>query len=229
MNEIVKLGKPVVLMVSSGRPLDLSWEDNHMQAILANWFLGTRSGKALADILFGNTNPSGKLTMSFPRNVGQVPIFYAAKTTGRPFDENIKYTSKYLDVAHTPLYPFGYGLSYTTYEYSNLKLSSEQVKAGEKFQISITVKNTGSRAGYEIVQVYVQDLVGSNTRPAKELKRFAKIYLNPGESQTLQFELHTDELKYYNEQLEHLLEPGKFKVYVGKNSNDVLEAGFELK
>jgi len=229
MAEILKLGKPVVLMVSSGRPLDLSWEDTYAQAILANWFLGTRSGKALTDILFGNTNPSGKLTMSFPRNVGQVPIFYAEKTTGRPFDENIKYTSKYLDVANTPLYPFGYGLSYTNYAYSNLTLSSKQLKAGDKLKVSMSVQNIGKMAGYEIVQLYVQDMVGSNTRPSIELKRFAKIHLNPGETKIIQFELHTDDLKYYNEQLEHLLELGMFKVFVGRNAVETLEAGFELK
>jgi beta-glucosidase len=229
MVEILKLNKPVVLLLSSGRPLDLSWEDQYAQAIVANWFLGTRSGKAISDVLFGKYNPSGKLTMSFPRNVGQVPIFYASKNTGRPFDENIKYTSKYLDVPHTPLYPFGYGLSYTTFEYSNLTLGSNQVKAGEKVKVSITIKNTGSMAGNEIVQLYVQDLVGSNTRPLKELKRFAKVFLNPGESKTIQFEIDTDELSFYNDKLERLLEPGKFKVYVGRNAADCLEQGFELK
>ncbi|MCA0427658.1 MAG: beta-glucosidase BglX [Bacteroidetes bacterium] len=229
LKKIHGLGKPVILLLSSGRPLALSWEDQHVDAILQTWFLGTRSGKAIGDILFGDAIPTGKLTMTFPRSVGQVPIYYAAKSTGRPFDPNQKYTSKYLDIENTPLYPFGYGLSYTTYAYSNFKLSKNTLAEGEYFDVQVDVKNTGNRAGKEIVQLYTRDLVGSSTRPMKELKRFAKIALEPGETKTVRFSLSSEDLKFFNYDLNWVLEPGKFKVMVGPNSTELLEAELEVK
>lgn len=229
LKKIHGLGKPVILLLSSGRPLALSWEDQHVEAILQTWFLGTRSGKAIGDILFGDAIPTGKLTMTFPRSVGQVPIYYAAKSTGRPFDPNQKYTSKYLDIENTPLYPFGYGLSYTTYAYSNFKLSKTTLAEGEYFEVQVDVKNTGNRAGKEIVQLYTRDVVGSSTRPMKELKRFAKIAIEPGETKTVSFSLSSEDLKFFNYDLNWVLEPGKFKVMVGPNSTELLEAELEVK
>lgn len=229
LKNIHGLGKPVILLLSSGRPLALSWEDQHVEAILQTWFLGTRSGKAIGDILFGDAIPTGKLTMTFPRSVGQVPIYYAAKSTGRPFDPNQKYTSKYLDIENTPLYPFGYGLSYTTYAYSNFKLSKTTLAEGEYFEVQVDVKNTGNRAGKEIVQLYTRDVVGSSTRPMKELKRFAKIAIEPGETKTVSFSLSSEDLKFFNYDLNWVLEPGKFKVMVGPNSTELLEAELEVK
>ncbi|MFY8020086.1 MAG: beta-glucosidase BglX, partial [Bacteroidia bacterium] len=180
LKRIHALGKPIVLLLSNGRPLALSWEDKNIPAILETWFLGTQSGPAICSVLFGDYNPSGKITMSFPRSVGQVPIYYAAKNTGRPFDNNSKYTSKYLDIENTPLYPFGYGLSYSNYKYSNLQLNKNSFTADERIEACIEVTNSGKTDGSEIIQLYVQDLVGSSTRPLKELKRFSKVFLKAG-------------------------------------------------
>ncbi|MBC8047098.1 MAG: beta-glucosidase BglX, partial [Fimbriimonadaceae bacterium] len=177
-------GKPIVLLLMNGRPLTLSWEDENINAILETWFGGTESGNAIADIVFGDYNPSAKLTVTFPRTVGQIPIYYNYKNTGRPFDENSKYTSKYLDIANTPLYPFGYGLSYTTFAYTELKLNKNEFNFTDLITITVTIKNTGTRDGEEIVQLYIHDLVGSITRPVKELKGFNKIFLKAGESKT---------------------------------------------
>ncbi len=228
LKTIHALGKPIVLLLSNGRPLTLSWENDHIPAILETWFLGTQSGPAICKVLFGDANPSGKLTMSFPRNVGQVPIYYAAKHTGRPFDNSQKYTSKYLDIENTPLYPFGYGLSYTQFIYSNLKLNKSQYKEKDTIEACIEVQNTGERDGYEIIQLYVQDLVGSSTRPVKELKKFAKLHLKAGQRKQIYFKLATDELCFYNANMERVLEPGTFKLFVGKNVVDVMETTFDL-
>ncbi len=173
-------GKPVVLVLMNGRPLTIQWENDHIDAILETWFGGTQAGAAIADVLFGAANPSGKLTMTWPRNVGQIPVYYNAKNTGRPLDENQKYTSKYLDVPNTPLYPFGYGLSYTSFSYGELKLDRTSITANDKLQVRVTVSNTGNYDGTETVQLYIRDLVGSITRPVKELKGFKKIELKKG-------------------------------------------------
>ena len=222
-------GKPVVAVLMAGRPLTIGWMQQHTPAIVNAWHLGTMTGPAIMDVLFGDYNPSGKLVITFPRNVGQIPIFYSMKNTGRPFNPNDKYTSKYLDVENTPLYPFGFGLSYTTFQYSDLKLSKSTLKMKEKLQIEVTLKNTGERAGEETVQLYVRDLVGSVTRPVKELKGFQKVKLKAGESRQISFELSSEDLKFYTQNMEFKAEAGDFKVFVGGNSVDVLEAAFELR
>lgn len=229
LEEIHQLGKPVVAVVMAGRPLTLGWMDENVPAVVNAWHLGTMSGPAIADVIFGDYNPGGKLVITFPRNVGQIPIFYSMKNTGRPFDANNKYTSKYLDVPNTPLYPFGYGLSYTTFNYNDLKVSKPVVGFGEKFQVEVTVTNKGEREGEETVQLYTRDLVGSVTRPVKELKGFQKVKLKPGESKKITFTLSSDDLRFYTQNMEFKAEPGKFRVFVGGSSADVLEAEFELK
>jgi beta-glucosidase len=223
-------GKPLVVVLMNGRPLTLQWEHDNANAILETWFAGTEAGNAIADVLFGNYNPSGKLTMTFPRHVGQVPIFYNAKNTGRPFDgeELNKYTSRYMDVPNEPLYPFGHGLSYTTFSYSKPQVSKATITAGEPVEISVEVRNTGNYDGEEVVQLYVQDVVGSITRPVRELKGFQKIMLKKGESRTVTFSLTADDLKFYNSQMEYVYEPGEFKVYVGTSSSETQEASFRL-
>lgn len=226
IREILDTGKPVVLVLMNGRPLDLTWEDENVPAILETWFAGTQAGPAIADVLFGDYNPSGKITATFPRNVGQVPIFYNMKNTGRPFDADNKYTSKYLDVSNKPLYPFGYGLSYTTFEYNNLELDRDTLSADETLNISVEITNTGDREGTEIAQLYTRTLVASVTRPLKELRDFSRITLAPGETQTVTFHLHSDQLRFYNQDLEFVAEPGTIRVFVGTNSSDVIESEF---
>lgn len=221
-------GKPVVLVLMNGRPLTLQWEHDNLDAILETWYGGTMTGDALTDVLFGKYNPSGKLTATFPRNVGQVPIYYSAKNTGRPINPQEKYTSKYLDVANTPLYPFGHGLSYTTFTYSNITLSKNQMKAGDKIMASVTVTNTGNYDGEETVQLYLRDLVGSITRPVKELKDFQKVYLGKGESKTINFQIDIEDLKFYDINMKWTAEPGDFLVFIGSSSADVKEARFSL-
>ena len=223
-------GKPIVLVLMNGRPLTLEWENANCDAILETWFAGTQAGDAIVSVLFGEYNPSGKLTMTFPRNTGQIPIYYNAKNTGRPMDPNNKYSTKYLDVPNTPLYPFGYGLSYTTFSYGDIKLSSALlIKPGDTLTATIPVTNTGKYDGVETVQLYIRDMVGSITRPVKELKGFQKISLKAGESATVTFKLTVDDLKFYNSQLKYLAEPGDFKLFIGGNSQDVKEAGFKLQ
>ncbi|NVK85189.1 MAG: glycoside hydrolase family 3 C-terminal domain-containing protein, partial [Cytophagia bacterium] len=223
------LGKPVVAVVMAGRPLTIEWIDEHIPAVMNAWHLGTMSGQAIAETLFGDHNPGGKLTITFPKNVGQIPVYYNMKNTGRPFDANNKYTSKYLDVSNEPLYPFGYGLSYTTFEYSNLKLSSNELSNDGSITVNVTVKNTGKYEGKEVVQMYIRDLVGSVTRPVKELKGFEKISLTPGESKQVSFTISTDDLKFYTRDMSFKAEPGDFKVFVGTSSAETLEADFALK
>lgn len=222
-------GKPVVLVLMNGRPLTLSWEDANLDAIVESWFGGTRSGEALVNVLFGRTNFSGRLTMSFPRSVGQIPIYYNEKSTGRPFDPNQKYTSKYLDIANTPLYPFGYGLSYTAFKYGPVMLDKKTIKAGDKITASITVTNTGQRDATETVQLYIRDLVGSVTRPMKELKNFRQVAVKAGEAQTVSFTISTNDLKFYNLQNKYTYEPGDFDLMIGPNSQDLRQARFSLK
>ncbi|MCF8366316.1 MAG: glycoside hydrolase family 3 C-terminal domain-containing protein [Bacteroidales bacterium] len=225
--ELNKLGKPIVVVLMNGRPLDLTWLNEQAPAILETWFLGTKAGDAIADVLFGDYNPSGKLTVTFPRNLGQVPIFYNTKNTGRPITED-KWTSKYLDVENTPLFPFGYGLSYSSFQYSDIKLSQNTISPSEILTVSVDVKNTGKYAGEEVVQLYLRDLVGSVTRPVKELKGFEKIFLEPGQTKTVKFEIGADKLKFLDINMKMVAEPGDFEVFVGTNSRDVNSARFSL-
>ena len=222
---LIATGKPVVMVLINGRPLDLSWLDAHAPAILEAWFPGTQAGHAVADVLFGDYNPSAKLTVSFPRNLGQVPIFYNNKNTGRPMSAE-KYTSKYLDVPNTPLYPFGYGLSYTSFQYDNLKISSPVLKANQKIEVSIQVTNTGKMAGHEVVQLYVRDLVGSVTRPVKELKDFRKIYLEPGTQSVVTFEITSGTLEFLTRDMQWAAEAGDFQVFVGTDSGTTQSVRF---
>ena len=229
LKALKKTGKPIVLVLMNGRPLTLSWEDENMDAILEAWFPGTMAGPAMNDILFGDAIPSAKITMSFPRNVGQIPIYYNHKNTGRPFDDKQKYTSKYLDVENTPLYPFGYGLSYTNFNYGNLNLSNKSLGQGQVLTASIDVTNTGAKDGKEIVQMYIRAMVGSITRPVMELKGFQTINLKAGETKKIEFKITNDNLKFYNADLKYVSEPGDFKVFIGGNSRDVKEADFKLQ
>lgn len=228
LKALKETGKPIVLVLANGRPLTLPWEDANMDAILETWYGGTMAGAATVDLLFGDANPSGKLTMSFPVNVGQIPIYYNAKNTGRPYDEREKYKTKYLDVSNAPLYPFGYGLSYTTFAYGDLQLSSNRMKPTETITVSTAVTNTGRRPGVETVQLYIRDMVGTITRPVKELKGFQQVALNPGETKTVSFRIPLDDLKFYNSELKYQAEPGEFSVFVGTNSRDCKEATFTL-
>jgi len=186
------------------------------------------AGYAITDVLYGEYNPSGKLVATFPRSIGQIPVYYNMKNTGRPFDANNKYTSKYLDIPNTPLYPFGFGLSYTTFIYSNLRLDKTKFGFSDSLRVFADVMNSGKRDGEEVVQLYVRDLVGSLTRPVKELKGFKKISLKAGESKTVVFTLKSDDLAFYNQRMIRQAEPGSFKLYVGGNSVDCLETRFEL-
>jgi beta-glucosidase len=184
------------------------------------------AGNAIADVLFGDYNPSGKITTTFPRATGQVPIYYNHKNTGRPANDTVKWTSRYIDIPSTPLYPFGYGLSYTTFSYGNLTLNSKTLRPNDSLIVTAVVKNTGSRAGEEIVQLYIHDEVASVTRPVKELKGFQRISLGPGESKQVRFVLNPDQLKFYDQTMKWTVEPGRFKVFVGPNSSEGLEGEF---
>ena len=232
LKALVATGKPVVLVLFNGRPMTLNWEAENVPAILDVWFGGSETADAVADVLFGDVNPSGKLTMTFPKNVGQIPIYYAAKNTGRPLLEGRwfeKFRSNYLDVDNDPLYPFGYGLSYTTFEYGPVSLSETEVAEGGSVTAEVTIKNTGAVAGKEVVQMYIQDVVGSTTRPVRELKGFEKIYLEPGESRTVTFEITPELMSHYNSDLEFVAEPGEFIVSVGTDSRTKNSASFILK
>ena len=224
LKALLKTGKPVVLVLFTGRPLALKWENENVPAILNVWFGGSEAGYAVADVLFGDVNPSGKLSTTFPQNVGQVPMYYAHKNTGRPLAEGkwfSKFRSNYLDVSNDPVYPFGYGLSYTTFSYSNLKLSSDSLNGSQTLTASVTVTNTGNRNGKEVVQLYIRDVVGSVTRPVKELKGFQKIDLKAGESKTVTFNVTPEDIKFYNYDLKYDWEPGEFTIMIGGNSRDV--------
>ena len=228
---LLKTGKPVVLVLFTGRPLVLTWENENVPAILNVWFGGTQAAPAIADVLFGEVNPSGKITATFPQHVGQVPIYYSHKNTGRPLAEGkwfSKFRSNYLDVSNDPLYPFGYGLSYTKFSYGDVKLSAPSMKAGGSITAKVTVTNTGKVEGKEVVQLYTRDVVGSLTRPVKELKGFQKISLKPGESKEVTFTISTEDLKFYNAELQFVAEPGDFQVFIGTNSRDVKSAEFKL-
>lgn len=224
-------GKPVVLVLLSGRPNSIGWAAENANAILEAWYPGTMGGHAVADVLFGDYNPSGKLPVTFPRNVGQVPIFYNMKNTGRPYTadkQGQKYLSRYLDVPNSPLYPFGFGLSYTTFGYSPVTLDKAQIRPGETLTASVTVTNTGKRAGEEVVQLYVRDLVGSVTRPVKELKGFRKLMLRPGEARKISFTLSDKDLAFHRADMSYGAEPGDFKLWIGPSSAEGSESAFVL-
>ncbi|MBF6628903.1 MAG: glycoside hydrolase family 3 C-terminal domain-containing protein [Proteiniphilum sp.] len=224
LEALKETGKPVVLINLSGRPLDLSWEDEQMAAILQAWFPGTQAGYGIADVIAGDVNPSARLVMSFPRNIGQLPIYYNRKNTGRPVDltdETIDYKSNYLDASITPLYPFGYGLSYTTYAISDLRLDKSSMKAiDDKITLTATVHNSGEVDGEMVVQLYIRDLVGSVTRPVKELKGFQKIALKAGEVRQVTFDLRSKELAFYGIDMKKKTEPGNFRLWVAQHSDD---------
>jgi beta-glucosidase len=221
-------GRPMVVVLMGGRPLSIPWLAENVPAILETWYLGTEMGNAVADVLFGDANPSGKLPVTFPRTVGQVPIYYNHKMTGRPPQAENKYTSKYIDVPWTPLYPFGHGLSYTTFAYRNLRLSAASITPNDTLVAAVEVTNTGDRAGDEVVQLYIRDLVGSITRPVKELRGFRRITLRPGETQTVSFTLGAADLAFFDVDLDLVVERGTFQVFVGTSSEQVQEARFEL-
>ena len=232
LEALLKTGKPVVLVLFTGRPLILNWEQEHVPAILNVWFGGSEAGPAIGDVLFGAVNPGGKLTMTFPKSVGQIPLYYAHKNTGRPLKEGKwfeKFRSNYLDVDNDALYPFGYGLSYTTFRFSDITLSRSSIGMDNELVASVTVTNTGDRAGSEVVQLYIRDLVGSVTRPVKELKGFEKIYLQPNESRTVRFTIAPEMLKFYNADLKFVAEPGDFDVMIGPDSRNVKTARFTLR
>jgi len=232
LNALLKTGKPVVLVLFTGRPLVIVDENATVPAILNVWFPGSEAGVAISDVLFGDVNPSGKLTATFPMHVGQIPIFYSHKNTGRPLGNAEgkfeKFRSNYLDVRNEPLFPFGFGLSYTTFNYNNLQLSATKMDAKGSVNVSVEVTNSGNVDGKEVVQLYVRDLVGSVTRPIKELKGFQKIEIKKGETKTVNFKLTENDLKFYNSNLDFVAEPGTFQVFVGTDSNAKLMKEFEL-
>lgn len=225
-------GKPVIVVLMAGRPLVFNAIASQADAVIYAWFLGDQGGNAIADVLFGDYNPSGKLPISFPKNIGQIPIFYSHYNTGRPVTKagDIRYKSAYIDVSNDPQYAFGHGLSYTTFSYSNLKLSSNAINQKENVKVSFTLTNTGKVEGEEVAQLYIQDTFASVVRPVKELKDFTKVKLKPGESKEISFELSPEKLAFYHEDKGWITEPGEFKVMVGTASNDIkLKSSFELK
>ncbi|HQU97038.1 MAG TPA: glycoside hydrolase family 3 C-terminal domain-containing protein, partial [Saprospiraceae bacterium] len=222
--ELSRLGKPIVLLVFNGRPLTLSWENEHIPAILDVWFPGSEAGDAIADVIFGKVNPSGKLSMTFPQNVGQIPIYYNHKNTGRPLPDGQwfqKFRSNYLDVSNDPLYPFGYGLSYSTFVYGTMRTSSTNLKGNQGLTVSVDVSNKSNATGKEVVQLYIRDVVGSVTRPVKELKGFQKVEIPANQTKTVSFVITTEDLKFYNYDLKYDWEGGDFDILIGTNSNDV--------
>lgn len=229
LNALYATGKPVVVVLMSGRPLALTNMVDGAASILQVWHAGIEAGNAIADVLFGSVNPSGKLSMSFPYSVGQIPVYYSQKTTGRPMDPNNKFSTKYLDIPNEPLFPFGYGLSYSKFTYGDLKISSNKMNEAGSITASITLTNTGSYDGAEVVQLYIEDKVRSITPPSKELKGFQKIFLKAGESKTIEFKITSEMLKFWNADLKFVAEPGEFNVLVGGNSRDLKAAGFQLQ
>lgn len=228
---VMATGKPVVVLIAAGRPLVFNWTADHVPAIVYTWWLGTKGAEAIADVLFGDYNPSGKLPMTFPRSVGQIPIYYNHYNTGRPAksETDVNYVSAYTDLLNSPQYPFGFGLSYTNFQYSEIRLNKAAIGTTEKLTATVTVTNTGNYDGEEVVQLYIRDITGTVVRPVKELKGFQKIKLKKGEAKQVQFTLNANDLRFYNEQLQYIYEPGKFNLFIGGNSRDVKEISFELK
>lgn len=232
LKRLLDTGKPVVLVLFTGRPLTITWEDEHVPAILNAWFGGTETGKAVADVLFGDVNPSGKLPITFPKHVGQIPLYYSHKNTGRPLAKGRwfeKFRTNYIDIDNEPLYPFGYGLSYTSFKYGDIQLSDSILTDGNQIQVRVAVTNTGKFDGEEVVQLYIRDIFASVTRPVKELKKFEKVFIPKGETKTVEFTLSAEDLKFYNNELKFVAEPGEFALYVGPNSRDVQERRFHLR
>jgi beta-glucosidase len=225
---VAKTGKPIVILLMNGRPLTINWVSANIPSIVETWFLGTQAGNAIADVLFGDYNPSGKLPVSFPYAVGQIPVYYNHKNTGRPRLDNSKFVSRYIDIPNEPLYPFGFGLSYTTFDYSGIKLDKKEISMSDSLQIAIDVKNTGRYDGEEVVQLYTRDLVGSVTRPVKELKGFKKIMIKSGETRQVTFTIKPSDLAFYTKDMSFKAEPGDFKVFVGTSSADCKEEVFTL-
>ena len=231
LKELLATGKPVVVLINTGRPLVFNYTADNATAILYTWWLGTEAGNAIADVLFGDVNPSAKLPMSFPISVGQIPIYYGHFNTGRPAtdDKNRIYNSSYNDLSIFPKYEFGYGKSYTSFEYSNLQLSKKKIKQTESIEVSVTIANTGKYDGDEVVQLYLRDRVGSIVRPVEELKDLKKIFLKAGESKTIQFKIDKQKLSFYNQQLNWVAEPGDFDLMIGSSSRDIrVKDSFEL-
>ena len=230
VKEMVATGKPVVVLISAGRPLVFNWIADNVPAIVYTWWLGTQAGNAIADVLFGDYNPSGKLPITFPRNEGQIPIYYNYLSTGRPFksDTDNTYVTAYTDLPNSPRYVFGYGLSYTSFQYSAVQLNTNTLSKNQKLQAKITVTNTGKYAGEEVVQLYIQDVVASIVRPVRELKAFEKVLLKSGESREITFTLDARDLSFYNDNLELVAEPGTFHLYIGGNSQATQKASFTL-
>ncbi|MDP4276470.1 MAG: glycoside hydrolase family 3 N-terminal domain-containing protein [Bacteroidota bacterium] len=231
LETVSAVGKPVVLLLNAGRPLIFNWASEHVPSILYTWWLGTEAGNSIADVLVGTCNPSGKLPMSFPRTEGQIPLYYNHYSTGRPAkdDDDKFYVSAYIDLPNSPEYPFGYGLSYTTFDVAKLQLSSDRMPIqGGRLNVSVEVKNTGNYDGEEVVQLYIRDLVGCVVRPVRELKGFKKIFLRKGEVQTVSFALTPNDLKFFNNDLQYINEPGTYEVFVGHSSLASLKGTFEL-
>ena len=229
LKALAETGKPIVLVLFTGRPLTINWEKANLPAILNVWFPGTEAAYAIADVLFGDVNPSGKLTATWPQSVGQIPIYYNGKNTGKPMDKWFqKFRSGYLDVTNEPLYPFGYGLSYTNFEYSDVILNDSVMSPKGQLTASVTVKNTGKRDGYEVVQLYICDKAASIIRPLKELKGFQKVFIKAGQSVKIDFQITSDLLKFYNSDLEYVCEPGDFDAMIGCNSVELKSAKFTL-
>ena len=228
LEAVAATGTPVVLVLMNGRPLILPWASDHVPAIVETWFLGVEAGNATADVLFGDVNPSAKLPVTFPRVLGQIPLYYNHRNTGRPPDVNNKYTSKYIDVPVTPRYPFGFGLSYTTFGYSTLKLSTPRARVSDTVTAIVTVTNTGSREGTEVVQLYVRDEVASVAPRVRELKAFRRVTLKPGESRAVDLRVAVRDLWFIGLDMKPVVEPGTFRVFVGPNSAEGQEAVFEV-
>ena len=228
LEAVAATGTPIVLVLMNGHPLILEWAADHVPAIVETWFLGVEAGNAIADVLFGDANPSGKLPVTIPHSLGQIPLYYNHRNTGRPHEANNKYTSKYLDVPVTPRYPFGFGLTYTTFAFSNLKLSTARARASDTVTATVTVANTGSREGTEVVQLYVRDEVASVGRPVRELKGFQRVTLKPAESRAVDIRVAVRDLAFYGLDMKRVVEPGAFRVYVGPSSAEGQEARFEV-
>jgi beta-glucosidase len=230
IESIQATGKPVIVMINAGRPLIFDWTADHVPAILYTWWLGTEAGDAMADVIFGDYNPSAKLPVSFPRTEGQIPVYYNHFNTGRPArsDSDLNYVSAYTDLPNDPKFPFGYGLSYTSFSFGDITLSRNSFKPGDTLTASLKLTNTGKYDGRETVQLYIRDLVGSVVRPVKELKGFQQIYLKAGQSTEVSFRINADMLRFYNDRLEYGYEPGDFELFIGGNSKEVKEASFRL-
>src|SRR5262245_7776589 len=228
LEAVAATGTPVVLVLMNGRPLTFEWAVANVPAIVETWFLGVEAGNATADVLFGDVNPSGRLPVTFPRSLGQVPLYYNQRNTGRPYDPNSKWNSRYIDVPNTPRYPFGYGLSYTTFAYRDLRVTNPRIRATDTLAVSVTLANTGSREGTEVGQLYVRDEVGSVARPVRELKAFQRVTLKPGESRAVNLRVAAQDLAFYGLDMKRIVEPGSFRIFVGSNSAEGLEGRFEV-